>query len=131
MYPTPQLEACIAHMTPEQYARLLAFAQSLLADSAVQSAHNTIPPDVEAAAVQQRFEDSFPDSLRRRLRLLTYKSEAETLSPQEREEYLALAEQREQADAERLQAVIQLARLRGIPPTQLLAEWGIGTPEHA
>jgi hypothetical protein len=65
-----------------------------------------------------------------RLRELTCKSEVEALNTDERAQYIALAEQREEADTERLQAVIRLAQLRGVPPTQLLEEFGIGTTGH-
>ena len=130
MHPTPQLEACVARMTPEQYARLLAFAEALLAEVLAPSERDTAQQAVEAAALQHRLQHAFPDHLRQRLRELTRKSEVEALTPDERAEYIALAEQREEADAERLQAVLRLAQLRSVPPTQLLAELGIGTTGH-
>ena len=130
MHPTQQLEACVARMTPEQYARLLAFAEALLAEALAPNEGDTAPQAAEAAALQQRLQYAFPDHLRQRLRVLTRKSEAETLTTDERAEYIALAEQREEADAERLQAVIRLAQLRGIPPAQLLEEFGIGATGH-
>jgi hypothetical protein len=64
------------------------------------------------------------------LRELTRKSEVEALTTDERAEYIALAVQREEADAERLQAVIRLAQLRGVPPTQMLEEFGLGATGH-
>ena len=85
---------------------------------------------LETAALQQRLQHVFPDSLRQRLRELTRKSEEEALTPDERAEYIALAEQREAADAERLQVVLRLAQLRGVPPAQLLEELGIGATGH-
>ena len=68
---THQLEACVARMTPEQYARLLAFAEALLAEGSAPSAHDTAQQAVEAAALQQRIQHAFPDKLRQRLRKLT------------------------------------------------------------
>lgn len=130
MHPTPQLEACVARMTPEQYARLLAFAEALLAEGLAPSAHDRTQQALETAALQQRLQHVFPDSLRQRLRELTRKSEEEALTPDERAEYIALAEQREAADAERLQVVLRLAQLRGVPPAQLLEELGIGATGH-
>ena len=130
MHLTHQLEACVARMTPEQYARLLAFAEALLAESLAPSARDTAQQAVEAAALQYRIQHAFPDNLRQRLRELTHKSEVEALTADERAEYIALAEQREEADAERLQAVIRLAQLRGVSPTQLLEEFGIETTGH-
>ena len=130
MHLTQQLQECVARMTPEQYARLLAFAEALLAEGSAPSAHDTAQQAVEAAALQQRLQHAFPDHLRQRLRELTRKSEAEALTTDERAEYIALAAQREEADAERLQAAIRLAQLRGVPPTQLLEEFGIGATGH-
>jgi hypothetical protein len=127
---TQYLQECVARMTPEQYARLLAFAEALLAEGSAPSAHDTGQQAVEAAALQQRIQHAFPDPLRQRLRELTRKSEMEALTPDERAEYIALAAQREEADAERLQAVLRLAQLRGVPPTQLLEEFGIGVTGH-
>ena len=130
MHLTHQLEACVARMTPEQYARLLAFAEALLAESSAPSEGDMTQQAEEAAALEQRIQHAFPDHLRQRLRELTRKSEVEALTTDERAEYIALAEQREEADAERLQAVIRLARLRGVPPTQLLEEFGIRATGH-
>jgi len=117
-------------MTPAQYARLLAFAEALLAEGSAPSKHDTAQQAVKAAALQQRIQHAFPDHLRQRLRALTRKSEVEALNTDERAEYIALAAQREEADAERLQAAIRLAQLRGVPPTQLLEEFGIGATGH-
>ena len=55
----------------------------------------------ETAALQHRLQHAFPDSLRQRLRELTRTSEAEALTTDERTEYIVLAAQREEADAER------------------------------
>jgi hypothetical protein len=130
MHPTPQLEAYIARMTPEQYARLLAFAEALLTEGLVPNERDLVHQAVEDAALQQRLQHAFPDSLRQRLRELTRKSEEEALAPDERTEYIALATRREEADAERLHVVLRLAQLRGVPPAQLLEEFGIGTTGH-
>jgi hypothetical protein len=130
MHPTQQLEACVARMTPEQYARLLAFAKALLAEGSVPSERDMAQQAVETAELQHRIQHAFPDNLRQRLRDLTCKSEVEALTTEERAEYVALAEQREEADAKRLQAVLRLAQLRGVPPTQLLEELGIEATGH-
>lgn len=130
MHLTHQLEACVARMTPEQYARLLVFAEALLAEGLAPGERDTAQQAVEAAALQHRIQHAFPDNLRQRLRELTRKSEVEVLTTDERAEYIALAAQREEADAERLQAVLRLAQLRGVPPMQLLEEFGIGTTGH-
>ena len=119
MQATQQLQTYVQRMSPEQYSRLIAFAETLV---------DTTPANLSdvTETLRQRIEHAFPEALRRRLRELTTKSENETLSEIEREEYIALAEQREDADAARLQAVQQLARLRAVPFAQVLNEFGIG-----
>ena len=52
MHRTHQLEACVARMTPEQYARLLAFAGALLAEGLAPSEHDTAQQAVETAVLQ-------------------------------------------------------------------------------
>ena len=120
-----RLEAVISRLTPEQYAKLLAFAESLADTSPVSDEQETEAVEVTETELLRRIQHGFPENRRRRLRELTGKSEAETLSEEERAEYIALAEEREAADAERLQSVYKLARLRGVSATQLMKELGI------
>ena len=91
MNPAERLEEVVTRLTPEQYARLLLFAESLAASHDVQSAR------------------TFPEPLRQRLRELTSKSEVGTLSEAEGAEYMVLAEQLENADAARLEAAARLS----------------------
>src|SRR5437899_10678670 len=86
MNTTQRLEEVVTRLTPEQYARLLFFAESLAASDEAESAN------------------IFPNALRQRLRELTLKSEKETLNEGEGAEYIVLAEQLENADAARLEA---------------------------
>ncbi len=122
MNPTQRIQEFVVRMTPDQYARLLAFAEAILNGNAAQS---TL---AEEAELLQRIQQTFPEKLR--LRELTRKSEAEILNAEERSEYITLAEQGENADAERLQSVIRLAQLRGVSPAQLLTELSSGVGRH-
>lgn len=127
---TQRLEEFISRLTPEQYARLLAFAESLIVENSPDTNCEALgqSADVTEADLLSRIQNSFPES--QRLRELTLKSEAETLTDEERAEYIELAEQREVADAERMQAVVRLAQLRGVSPDQLLIELGLGANAH-
>ncbi len=107
-----RLEEVVTRLTPEQYVRLLSFAESLAAELDAES----------VAALPQRF----PEPLRLRLRELTTRSEAETLNDAERAEYIVLAEQLERADAGRLAAAARLSERRNIPLAQALAELNAG-----
>lgn len=115
MDPTHRLEEVVTRLTPEQVARVLSFAESLAAETAA--------TDAAPAKI-------FAEPVRRRLRELTARSEAETLTDTERAEYITLAEGREAADAERLEAATALAKLRDIPFAQALAELDAGADER-
>jgi hypothetical protein len=123
-----RLEEFVARMTPEQYARLLAFAELILADPSAENGTEAKREraDAESAELLGRIQQGLPELSRRRLRELTQKSEAESLTPEERAEYIALAEQLEESDAARLQAVVKLAELRGVPPADLVKQLGLG-----
>lgn len=56
---------------------------------------------------------------------LLNKLEDESLAPQEREEFVALNDRIEQANAGRLEALAELSQLRGVPIEQLMNELGI------
>ena len=108
MNTTQRLEEVVTRLTPEQYARLLFFAESLAASDDADSAK------------------TFPDTLRQRLRELTRKSEAETLNEAEGAEYIVLAEQLENADAARLEAALKLSQQESIPLAEALAKLDLG-----
>ncbi|MDQ3688098.1 MAG: hypothetical protein M3430_21235 [Acidobacteriota bacterium] len=110
-----ELEEVVTRLTPEQVARVLSFAES---------------PTAETAATDAAPAKSFAEPVRRRLRELTAQSEAETLTEAERAEYIALAEGREAADAERLETATTLAKLHDIPFAQALAELDAGANER-
>ena len=92
----------IAPSLPEGEARLL------------QKINQELPPDV-----QQRYDE------------LTAKRRAETLTPEEHQELLALIDRIEQADAKRVQALTELAQLRNVSVTTLMAELGIRPSAYA
>lgn len=84
------------------------------------------PPsnDAEApliALIRQRL----PPEDQRRLSALRATKEDRPLTPEEHAELLAYVERVEREDAERAQALIELARLRKVPLTTLMAEFGL------
>jgi hypothetical protein len=123
-----RLEEFVARMTPDQYARLLAFAELILADPSAENGTEAEcgQADADAADLLVRTQQGLSELSRRRLRELTHKSEAEDLTPEERAQYIALAEKLEESDAARLQAVVKLAELRGVPPADLIKQLGLG-----
>ena len=111
MNQTQRLEQVVPRLTAEQLARLVSFAESLVTES--------LPPRLGRSQI-------FPADSRRRLRELTAKSEAETLSEIERAEYVTLAQQRENADAARLTEAAQLSKQKGIGLSEALAQCDAG-----
>lgn len=61
---------------------------------------------------------------------LITKRRAETLTPDEHRELLEMTEVVERRDVERLEALIELARLRQMTPRELMDALGIRPPEH-
>lgn len=111
MNPAQRLEEVITRLTPEQYDRLLLFAQALAAETA--------PHDDWAIKL-------FPESLRQRLRELTRRSEAAQLTAAERLEFIVLAEQLENADAARLETAAIHAKVNNLPLAEALAQLDAG-----
>lgn len=103
MNTTERLQEVATRLTPEQYARLLSYAETL--------ASETDSLDVDSPDTLQK---NFPENLRLRLRELTAKCEAETLTDAERAEYIALAEQLETEDAKRLEVAAKLSQAKNI-----------------
>lgn len=85
----------------------------------------------EEARLLQKINQGLPPAVQQRYDELTAKRRAETLTPQEHQELLALIDRIEQADAERVQSLAELARLRNVTVTTLMAQLGIRRPAYA
>ena len=110
---TPELERFISQVLTLRARRI---APGLLREEAglLEKINQGSPPDV-----QQRYDE------------LTAKRRAETLTPDEHQELLALIDSIEPADAERAQALTELAQLRHVSVATLMAELGIRPPDYA
>jgi len=86
-------------------------------------------PEEEAELLQQ-INQGLPLDVQQRYDELTAKRRAETLTPEEHQELLALVDRIEQADAERLRALTKLAQLRKVSVMTLMAELGIRRPTY-
>jgi DNA-directed RNA polymerase specialized sigma24 family protein len=75
--------------------------------------------------------EAVPPELRSRLSKLQKKRDARSLSDAEIEELIALSDRVEQLHAERLEALADLARLRGTTLTELMDQLGIRFPDNA
>lgn len=74
-----------------------------------------------------KINQGVPAQLQQRFDQLVEKRRDNTLTPSEYQELLALTEQIEQFDVERLQWLIELAQLRGLTLDELMQQLGIKT----
>ena len=77
----------------------------------------------------REINQGLPESTRLRFRDLKEKRDAATLTPAEHEELLAIIEQVEMRDVERLQALTKLAAIRNVSVRQLMHQLGL-LPKH-
>lgn len=106
----PELETVLARLTALRAQRAVEAGDLSEADL-VRMIHEAVPP-----AVQRRY-----DQLKARRR-------AERLTEAEHQEFLRLIDLVEQLDAQRLEHLLQLAHLRGVPLTQAMADLGLAAP---
>lgn len=81
-------------------------------------------PESEASLLE-RTQEQLPEALRARYRALQGKRAAETLTAAEHGELLHLLNQVEAWNVRRLQAVADLAKLRGVPFPELVKQLGL------
>jgi hypothetical protein len=77
-----------------------------------------------------RIKQGLPDDLRARLSFLRVKREDETITDAEYEELTRLTLQAEELHAERMDAMVKLARLRGVSLPTLMDQLNIHFPEN-
>jgi hypothetical protein len=77
-----------------------------------------------------RINQGFPEGLRRRYAELIARRRDESLTPEEHQELLRLTAEAERLEGDRLSALEELARARGIPLRALMDDLGIPTPSN-
>jgi hypothetical protein len=87
-------------------------------------------PQNETELLQQ-INRGLPANIQQRYDTLNTKLHDETITAQEHEELLTLIDRIELADAERMQHLIALARLRRVPVDTLMAQLGIRRTTYA
>lgn len=83
--------------------------------------------DEEERALLQVIEGRLPATAQNRLDTLREKSRAGTLTPAEQAELLSFVQQIERQDLARAEALVSLARQRGVTVSTLLQELGLET----
>jgi hypothetical protein len=89
---------------------------------------NLEPPSEPEANLLATIQWQLAPEEQTRLDYLRQSAEAESLTPEEHQEFLSYADLIEQRDAQRAEALLQLAQLRQVPLEQVLAEF---LPAHA
>ncbi|MDZ7364135.1 MAG: hypothetical protein ONB46_25985 [candidate division KSB1 bacterium] len=79
----------------------------------------------------QKINQGLPPEVRKRYAELNAKLREETIAPEEHQELLQLVDRIELADAERLQHLIELARIRNVSVDTLMDQLEIRRPAHA
>ena len=87
--------------------------------------------DAEESKLLARVNEGLPDALKSRLSELEEKRDDDLLTEAEGEELLTLSDRVEQMHAERIEALAELAELRGTTLTALMDQLGIRFPENA
>lgn len=85
----------------------------------------TSPRAIAESTLIQEISQGFPTEFERQYRSLAAKRDAETLSPAEHEALISLTDQIEAASVNRLEKLIELAQLRGVPLRTLMDQLGI------
>jgi hypothetical protein len=88
------------------------------------------PPRLGAAESEllSRINRDFPEGLRERYAELIARRRDESLTPEEHQELLRLTAEAERLEGDRLAALAELARLRGVPLRALMDDLGIQAP---
>lgn len=86
--------------------------------------------EINEAELTKKARERLPRKITSRYKVLAKKRDAESLTPSEYEELLALSDEIELFAVQRLEALVQLAKLRGLDLKAVMAELGLPRPSH-
>jgi hypothetical protein len=121
---TEQIIAAVARLSLPELEHV--FAHILALQAKRKAAH------VSAAesALLARINQSLPSALRDRIAFLRAKREDESITDAEYEELTELTDQAEELHADRMAALVELAKCRGVSLPALMDQLGIHFPEN-
>lgn len=123
------------HLTPDlerelsRRAAQAGLAPSAYAERLLQNGLRALPPG--EAALLQRINQSLPPEAWARYERLLAQRDAESLSPTDQAELIALSDQLETLNVQRLAALAELAQLRGLTVSMLSTQLGLAPRAHA
>lgn len=103
-----------------------------LVDQVIAIRAQRVAPHLTAdeSALLARINQGLPANDRARMRALTDKNDDETLVESEWQELTALTDRLEVLHADRLDALVELAKLRGVTLDEVMNQLGIQFPDH-
>jgi hypothetical protein len=122
---TDQILSAMEHLSPAELEKLV---PRVIALGAARRAPHLDPEESKLLA---RVNAGLPADLKSRLAVLQKKRDTGSLTDAEAEELLTLSDRVEQLHAERLEALADLAKLRGTTLTALMDQLGIRFPDNA
>jgi len=85
----------------------------------------------QETALFLKINRTLPPAEEQRYSELKHKLEDETLTPAEHAELLRFVEQHQELSVERLEAVLELAKLRGVTTAEMLRQLGVDPDQYA
>lgn len=120
----PELEAQLQAEAAKAGLDTNTFILNALGERLHQRQTGALPPHVsrEEAELLQKINAGLPEEVWQRYRALIGKRRAETLTPEEHTELIALSDQIEEANARRIEHLAELARLRNTSLEDLMQQ---------
>ena len=97
---------------------------------ALQAERKAVHLSREESILLDRINQGLPEELHKRLIFLRAKREAESIADQEYEELTKITNQVEELHADRMSALVELAKVRGMDLSALMEQLGIHFPEN-
>jgi hypothetical protein len=124
LHSTDQIISAVAQLSLSELERV--FDRVLALQAERKAPH--LSPDESRLLV--RVNQGSPPELRKRLAILKAKREDESITDAEYEELTRLSDRAEELHAERMVAMVELAKLRGVSLPELMNQLGIRFPEN-
>ena len=127
LHPPPSSNAILTAVRQMSIAELEHLVEQVIAIRAARVAPHL---GADESGLLARINQGLPATERTRIRALLAKRDDESLPPAEWQELTALTDQLEVLHADRLAALAELARLRGVTFNTVIAQLGLQFPDH-
>ena len=119
-----QIISAVSHLSLSELEQV--FAQVLALQAERKAAHLS----AAESALLVRINQGLPSALRERIAILRARREEAAITDAEYEELTRLTDRAEELHADRMAALVALAKLRGVSLPVLMEQLGISFPEH-